>query len=497
MSVALRNLVLFLGAASMMVVTSPRLSGFVLGAIPVIVLPLVAFGRMVRKRSRGAQDTLAEASAYAAEVIGGVRTLQAYTQEQAAAARFAGFVERAFLAARESTRARAMLTAIVIFLVFASVVLVLWVGAQDVLAHRITPGRLSQFVLYAVFAAGALGELSQVSSEIAQTSGAAERLFELLSVEPAIKAPADPLAMPEPARGAVAFEAVRFAYPRRPDTVVLDGLSLRVAAGERIALVGPSGAGKSTIFHLLLRFYDPLAGDVRFDGAPLRRLDPAALRRAVALVPQDVTVFSGSIADNIRFGRPEASNADVARAAEQALVAEFAGRLPQGLATPIGERGMSLSGRPAPAGRDRARDPARCAAAAARRGDLGARCRKRDAGAGGARRLMAGRTTMVIAHRWRRSPPATAFWCSTTAASSRKARMRHSRPPAGFMRGWRSCNSRQGDCRPNHPPSFRGARKASVTGIHNPELWLWAPALRRATRVLSGERSTPSPNGQA
>jgi ATP-binding cassette subfamily B protein len=343
-STALRNCLLFVGASAMMVWTSPRLSGFVLAVIPIIVLPLVAFGRKVRRRSRGAQDTLADASAYAAELIGGVRTLQAFTYENAASARFAHAVERAFTAARDATRTRAALTAVAIFLVFASVVVVLWVGAQDVMADRMTPGRLGQFVLYAVFAAGALSELSQVWSELAQASGAAERLFEILAVEPAIKAPARPVALPSPPRGEINFDAVHFAYPARPDAFVLDGVSFAVAAGERVALVGPSGAGKSTVFHLLLRFYDPHSGRITFDGTPIDAVDPQELRGRMALVPQDVVLFSGSIAENIAFGRTDASAADIARAAELALVKDFADRLPQGLDTPIGERGVTLSG---------------------------------------------------------------------------------------------------------------------------------------------------------
>ena len=343
-SVALRNLLLFLGSAAMMVVTSPRLSGVVLAAIPVIVLPLVAFGRLVRRRSRSAQDTLADASAYAAELIGAMRTVQAFTSEPVATARFGEAVERAFAAARYSTKARAVLTAIVIFLVFASVVIILWVGAQDVLRGRVSAGTLGQFVLYAVFAAGALGELSQMWGEISQAAGAAERLTELLAVEPVIMAPARPLSLPVPPRGQVAFASVHFAYPTRPDVHVLDGVSFRVAPGEKVAIVGPSGAGKSTLFHLLLRFYDPLRGDITFDGVRLADVEAAELRRRIALVPQDAVVFASSVADNIRFGRPDASDAEIKRAAELAMADEFIVRLPQGYDSLIGERGVTLSG---------------------------------------------------------------------------------------------------------------------------------------------------------
>src|SRR6267154_2310823 len=311
-SVALRNIVLFIGSSVMMVVTSPRLSFFVIAAIPVIVLPLVAFGRLVRRRSRTAQDTLADASAYAAELIGAIRTLQAFTDEKLAQSRFAGAVERAFEAARQSTRARAILTAIIIFLVFGSVVVILWVGAQDVLAGRTTPGTLGQFILYAVFAASGLGQLSEVWGELSQASGAAERLMELMAVEPAIKPPPHPMALPDPPRGEIAFEAVRFAYPARPDTFVLDDVSFAVRQGEKVAIVGPSGAGKSTIFHLVLRFYDVTSGSVTFDGVPVELADPHALRRRIALVAQDVVVFGASVAENIRFGRLDANDADIA-----------------------------------------------------------------------------------------------------------------------------------------------------------------------------------------
>ncbi|MGE5162533.1 MAG: ABC transporter transmembrane domain-containing protein [Sphingobacteriales bacterium] len=343
-SIALRNLVLFLGGATMMVVTSPRLSLFVLAAIPVIVLPLVGFGRAVRRRGRAAQDTLADASGYANELIGAMRTLQAFTNEKLAQSRFAAAVEQAYAAARGATKARAVLTAIVIFLVFASIVIVLWVGAQDVLAGDITPGRLGQFVLYAVFAAGGLGELSQVWGEIAQASGAAERLFEILRVEPEIKSPPRPVALPRPAAGDIEFQHVSFSYPGRPNVPVLENLSFRVAPGEKLALVGPSGAGKSTVFQLILRFYDPVSGSISFDGVRLTDVDPAALRARIALVPQDATVFGTSVRENIQFGGPDATAAEIEKAAEAAHAAEFTRRLPLGFETPVGERGVTLSG---------------------------------------------------------------------------------------------------------------------------------------------------------
>ncbi|MGB6662891.1 MAG: ABC transporter transmembrane domain-containing protein, partial [Xanthobacteraceae bacterium] len=343
-SVALRNVVLFVGASIMMVVTSPKLSLYVLLAIPIIVLPLYAFGRAVRRRSRFAQDTLAEASAYAAELIGAVRVLQAFTNERLGIARFRGAVEQAFFAARESIRARSLLTALAIFMVSSSVVVVLWIGAKEVLSLQITPGRLGQFILYAVLASSALGSLSETGGEVAAASGAAERLFEILSIKPAILAPAQPLALPVPPRGEAAFEDVRFAYPTRQNAPALNGVSFRVRQGEKLAIVGPSGAGKSTIFHLLLRFYDPTAGRITFGGVRLADLDPKELRGRIALVPQDSVMFASSVRDNIRFGRPDASDAEVPRAAEHANAAGFIAALPQGYDTPVGERGITLSG---------------------------------------------------------------------------------------------------------------------------------------------------------
>src|SRR3954469_10123657 len=343
-SIALRNLMLFIGAAAMMVITSPKLSGFVLLAIPLIVIPLVAFGRWVRRLSRNAQDTLADARAYASELIGAIRTVQAYTSERMATNRFGGEVEQAYEAARSSTRARAVLTLIIIFIVFSSVVAILWVGSHDVLTGAITPGRLGQFVLYAAFAASGLGQLSEVWGEVSAASGAAERLFEILRVKPQITAPPKPVALPQPARGDVGFENVSFAYPTRSNVLAVDNVSLSVKAGEKVAIVGPSGAGKSTLFHLLLRFYDPATGVISIDGVPVKSADPVDVRSRIALVPQDSVVFAASARENIRFGRPDASDAEVERAADLAHATEFLRRLPGGFEAQLGERGVTLSG---------------------------------------------------------------------------------------------------------------------------------------------------------
>src|ERR1700738_2262996 len=343
-SIALRNLMLFVGATIMMVITSPRLSGFVLLAIPLIVIPLVAFGRWVRRLSRNAQDTLADATAYASELIGAIRTVQAYTSERLAEARFGGEVEQAYQAAVSSTRARGVLTAIIIFIVFTSVVAILWVGSHDVMTGSITPGRLGQFVLYAAFAAAGLGQLSEVWGEVSAASGASERLFEILRVKSQITAPPLPMALPTPARGDVGFDHVSFAYPMRPDVLAIDGVSLSVRAGEKVAIVGPSGAGKSTLFHLLLRFYDPASGTISFDGVPIRAADPREVRSRIALVPQDSVVFAATARENIRFGRPDADDAEVERAADLAHASEFIRRLPGGFESQLGERGVTLSG---------------------------------------------------------------------------------------------------------------------------------------------------------
>jgi ATP-binding cassette subfamily B protein len=343
-SLALRNTLLCLGAMAMMIYTSPQLSSLVLAAIPLIVFPLVAFGRSVRKRSREAQDRLAGASAYASEAIGAIRTVQAFNSADTARSRFGNAAENAFEAARLSTRQRAFLTGFAITMVFGSVVAVLWFGAQSVLAGTLSAGTLSQFLLYSVMAAGALGALSEVWSEFSQASGAASRLMELLAEQPAIQAPDAPVKLPEPPVGRVEFENVRFAYPTRPGTSTLSGLDLTINPGERVAIVGPSGAGKSTIFSLILRYYDPEAGRVLVDGVDVKAADPNDVRGRIAIVPQDVTIFAASIPDNIAFGAPGASRSDVEAAARAAHAEEFILRLEKGYDTEVGERGIMLSG---------------------------------------------------------------------------------------------------------------------------------------------------------
>lgn len=343
-SVALRNVILGLGAVAMMVFTSPKLSGLVIAAIPVIVLPLVAFGRSVRRKSRLAQDTLADATAYASEQIGAVRTLQAFTNEKLVTGHFSSAVEAAFEAARSSIFARSFLTFFAIFMIFSSVVAVLWFGSRDVLGGTLSPGTLGQFLLYSVFAAGALGALSEVWGELSQAAGAAERLTEILAEKPAIQAPAHPKLLPATARGAISFDDVSFSYPAGPDRAAVHDLSFQVKPGETVAIVGPSGAGKSTVFSLLLRFYDPETGKIMIDGVNVREADPVAIRERIAIVPQDVTIFAASARDNIGFGRPGASDAEIEAAAGDALADEFILKLEKGYDSHVGERGVTLSG---------------------------------------------------------------------------------------------------------------------------------------------------------
>ena len=343
-SVALRNFFMFVGSVALMIYTSPKLSAFVLIAIPVIVLPLYAAGRSVRKRARAAQDTLAEASAYAAENLGAVRVMQAFGAGAATNARFAGAVEQAYEAARWATEARGYLTSGAIFLAFGSVIIVLWLGAHDVLAGKMTGGLLSQFVLFAVLGAGALGQLSEVWAEISAAAGAAGRIAEILAVEPKIVAPVPATPLPLPPRGEISFEHIEFAYPSRPEIAAVHDLSFRIAPGETVAIVGPSGAGKSTIFQLLLRFYDPLHGRILLDGIDIKTTDPEDLRRRINSVTQEPMIFGTTIAENIRYGAPEASDEAVQAAAKQAAAHDFIEALPEGYATRVGERGVTLSG---------------------------------------------------------------------------------------------------------------------------------------------------------
>ena len=343
-SLALRNLFLFVGAITMMVVTSPKLSAFVVAAIPVIVLPLYAAGRSVRQRSRRAQDRLAEATAFAAESLSAVRVMQSFLAENFTAGRYREAAFGAYEAARAMSQARALVTAAALFLAFGSVVVVLKFGAQEVIAGRMTGGALSQFVLFAVFGAGALGQLSEVWNEVSQAAGAAGRIGEIMAVKPRIVAPAQPLKLVKPVRGDLSFLNVSFAYPGREDDSVLRDVSFRIAPGEVVAIVGPSGAGKSTLFQLALRFYDPASGKVRLDGVDISRLDPASLRAEIALVPQDAFIFGATVADNIAYGAPGATREAVVDAARQAAADSFIAALPQGYDTPLGERGVTLSG---------------------------------------------------------------------------------------------------------------------------------------------------------
>jgi ATP-binding cassette, subfamily B, bacterial len=344
LSQALRNGIMLIGALVMMFVTSPMLSLLALAAIPAIVFPMLAYGRAVRRLSRAAQDRLADASAYAADNLGAVRALHAFGQEATVSGRFAAAVERAFEAARSRLLARAGLTAIAIFLVVASIVGILWFGSRLVISGEMSGGRLGQFVLYATFAAGAMAELAEVWGELAQASGAAERLAELLAARPEIANPAQPKPLPSPPLGTVSFRDVRFAYPSQPGISALNGVSFEVAAGETVAIVGPSGAGKSTILNLLLRFYDPQSGVVSVDGVATDAADLQQLRGRFALVPQDAALFDDSIAENIRYGRPDASLEEVVRAATAAHAHTFIAALEQGYDTRIGERGVTLSG---------------------------------------------------------------------------------------------------------------------------------------------------------
>jgi ATP-binding cassette subfamily B protein len=398
-SIALRNLLMLIGGSVLLVVTSPKLTGLVFLVVPVVLLPILIYGRRVRWLSRASQDRVADLGAYVDETLVSIRTVQAFGHEAVDRSRFSGRAEDAFGTAVERVRARAMLTALVILLVFGAVSLVLWVGGRDVLAGRISAGELSAFVFYAVVVAGAVGAISEVIGDLQRAAGATERLIELLTAEPEITPPAKPAPLPEPPAGRLTFENVVFHYPARPDRSALEGFDVEVAPGETLALVGPSGAGKTTVFQLLLRFYDPQAGSIALDGVDLRRADPAALRGRVGLVPQEPVIFSADAWENIRYGRPEASDEEVRQAAEVASALDFLEQLPEGLGTFLGERGVRLSGgqrQRLAIARAILRNPAILLLDEATSA-LDAESERAVQEALG--RLMEGRTTLVIAHR--------------------------------------------------------------------------------------------------
>lgn len=343
-SIALRNLLLFLGGIVMLVVTSPKLTGLVLVVVPLVVLPIVLFGRKVRKLSRASQDRIADVSSLAGETLNAVQTVQAFTHEEPHRKAFSETVESAFQIAVRRIRARAVLTAIVILFVFGAVDAVLWIGAKDVVTGGMSGGDLAAFVFYAIVVAGSLGALSEVYGDLQRAAGATERLMELLAIEPEIRAPEHPVELPTPSKGAIDLENVSFSYPTRPGTRALDNLSLHVAPGETIALVGPSGAGKTTVFQMLLRFYDPQSGTVRLDGINIIDAKPKTVRSRLGVVQQDPVLFGTSALENIRYGRPDATDDQVREAARMAAAETFIDALPEGFGTFLGERGARLSG---------------------------------------------------------------------------------------------------------------------------------------------------------
>ncbi|MEO9902577.1 ABC transporter transmembrane domain-containing protein [Nisaea sp.] len=343
-SIALRNTLLFCGALVMLLITSAKLSGYVLLVVPIVVIPIIVLGRKVRRLSRDTQDRVADLGAYAEETLYGIRAVQAFAHESVDRERFGARVEDALSAAIGRIRARAALTAIVISLVFGSIAVILWIGGKDVLAGRISAGELSAFVFYAAVVAGSTGALSEVLGDLQRAAGAMERLMGLLQAESDVSAPANPVPLADPAKGIVSFEDVDFSYPARPDIPSLTGFTASVKPGERVAIVGPSGAGKSTIFQLLLRFYDPQAGHIRIDGVDLTATDPRAFRSLIGLVPQEPVIFSDNAMENIRYGRPDAADADVIAAAEAANAKSFIEALPEGFQTHLGEKGVRLSG---------------------------------------------------------------------------------------------------------------------------------------------------------
>ncbi len=343
-SIALRHIIVVIGAVVMMVITNAKLSSLVLLAIPFVAIPLVVFGRKVRTRTRAAQDRLADANALATEQVGAIRTVQAFTAEKLVSARFSQWIERAFQTARASVILRSFFTGFAIFLVFSSVVAVLWIGSRDVLDGTMTGGTLGQFVLYAVFGATTFAQLSEVGAELMQAAGAAERLAELLQEQPTIAAPKVPAPLAQPVQGAIVFDKVDFSYPSRPQEKILRSVSFSVKAGETVAFVGASGAGKSTLFSLILRFYDPISGQIRFDGVEINRLSLQDLRSSISYVPQEVAIFDGTLRDNIAFGSENVHEEQIIAAAQTANALEFIEALPNGFDTQVGERGTMLSG---------------------------------------------------------------------------------------------------------------------------------------------------------
>ncbi len=343
-SYALRNVVLFIGGMVMLLVTSTKLTLLVLAGVPIVLLPIMLYGSRVRKISRTIQDRVADVSTYIDETLHEVRTVQAYTHETLANQKFSGHVEAVFATAVRRARSQATLIALVIVLVFGAVGVILWIGGHDMLAGKISAGELSAFIFYAVLVANAVNAFTEVYGDLQRAAGASERLMEILHTEPLIRAPAQPTALPQPARGEVRFDNVVFHYPSRPDTPALDQFSLQVLPGEKLALVGPSGAGKTTVFQLLLRFYDTDSGGIFMDGVEVKTADPLQVRSRIALVAQDAVIFAASVWDNVRYGRAEASDAEVLAACEAAYATEFIRLMPQGMDTFLGERGVRLSG---------------------------------------------------------------------------------------------------------------------------------------------------------
>jgi ATP-binding cassette subfamily B protein len=342
-SIALRNLLMMVGGLTMLLFTSAKLTGLVLVTVPLVIVPLILMGRVVRNLSRKSQDRVADTSAYAAETINAVQTVQSFTHEPIDRTRFGATVEDSFATAIKRVRARAAMTALVIVLIFASIVGVLWIGAQSVLTGAMTAGVLVQFIFYAIMVASSAGALSEVWTEVLQAAGAAERLMELLSTKPQVEVAASPIAMPAP-QGRVRFERVTFEYPMRPGISALKDFTLEINPGETIALVGPSGAGKTTVFQLLQRFFDPQSGRILIDGVDIRQAAPQDVRARLALVPQETVIFGDTAFENVRYGRPDATEAEIRAAAEAAQASEFIEKLPNGYHTYLGERGVTLSG---------------------------------------------------------------------------------------------------------------------------------------------------------